>query len=629
MKLTFLLLLDLSNPNIEYSGGTIHLTTFHKDAHKLSRVLELLVFALLSLKLENHLLRDVGSLRPIMLEEEEVEVELSLPQLVERKASPVEEDEDEESPVVEEVIPSEEWFPSLGHKSKWSKSNIWNLLVGSSTSSTSTSPTSSPSSPVDSNTPLPARSRGASVSTIKSGISVASTATSNKHDASFTTATSSKNVKARIKSITTNIKSVATRKPASKNRRVGSNSSTGTGGHRRGPSMSISVPGIEEEIENGWDFIGGLGKRRAEKKEKAKEKKRDKEEVPVTQQSVEKKVETPVVADEEPTDRFQKVIKAMEKCILSTSPSVVFPPPHLLVRLRQQELSIASTLPPALPSKEISAPPIDKLRSYTTLDAQALAIGFASGKDSIGIAAAVGSEVNTGLLNGSVSSASSRATRIGLDAKAGLASLLTNNNSLGGTIRHQGIQFLVEVVLNHAPADILACQPPQSQAFSYYQHDQPFTDSTYTSTRDLTIGQTIQQFVDDRDLPCDATGCTKLRHAHTTYYMHSKERIGISLNFLANDPNITSEVEENSNSVQPRISTWTTCQICHAMTDPHLLSTASLCFSFAKYVELLLYDPDILPYPDLCEHAMKDRGALLRNFCIGKTVVTLKMDKIE
>lgn len=637
LELIYFFPLDITNSNLKYSGGTIHLTTFHKDVHKLSRVLELIIFGLLSLKLENHLLRDIGSSRPTIPEEEEgVELDISQPERIERTASPVEEDDDEESPGVEELIPSEEWFPSLGHKSKWSKSNIWNLIVGSSTSTASSSPTSSPSSPVESNCPL-GRSRGASISTIKSGVSMASTTTSTKQHASSTSATSSKNVKARIKSITTNIKSVANRKPSSKNRRVGSSSSTGTnsniGGHRRGPSMSISVPGVEEEIENGWDFIGGLGKIRAEKKKKAKEKKREKEEVSIASQSIEKEVEKPVEVEEEPTDRFQKVIKAMEKCILSTSPSVVFPPPHLLVRLRQQEISIISSLPPPLPIKSTpttQVPPIDRLKSYTTtLDAQALAIGFASGKDSIGIPATNGSEVESNFHNDAVSSTSSRATRIGLDAKAGLASLLTNNNSLGGTIRHQGIQFLVETVLNHAAPDTLACRVPQSQSFSYYQNDQLSTDSTSNATRDLTIGQTIERFVEDRDLLCDAVGCTKLRHDHTTYYMHSKERIGISLSFLVNDPNSPSVVEESYDSVRPRISTWTTCQICHTMTDPHLLSTASLCFSFAKYAELLLYDPDVLPYPDLCEHAMKDRGALLRNFAIGKTVVTLKMDKIE
>lgn len=135
----------------------------------------------------------------------------------------------------------------------------------------------------------------------------------------------------------------------------------------------------------------------------------------------------------------------MEKCILSTSPDVIFPPPHLLVRLRQQELAQAALLPPQPPldsgvsikplpfrplPKSIQSSAGGRLRSYSTIDAQALAIGFASGKDGL---------ADLGKENGSMSSTTSeRVARIALDARAGLASLLTNNNSLAGAVRHQG-----------------------------------------------------------------------------------------------------------------------------------------------------------------------------------------------
>lgn len=145
---------------------------------------------------------------------------------------------------------------------------------------------------------------------------------------------------------------------------------------------------------------------------------------------------------EEPAERFQRVIKQMEKCVLSVSPDVVYPPPHLLVRLRKQEieqLEIERSLPPPkppVPPKPVpllspfsapSRPFIDRLRSYTPIDAQTLAMGFASGHAPL-------PEPGTSTM----SSTTSRATRITLDARAGLSSLMTNNNSLGGTIRHQG-----------------------------------------------------------------------------------------------------------------------------------------------------------------------------------------------
>lgn len=137
-------------------------------------------------------------------------------------------------------------------------------------------------------------------------------------------------------------------------------------------------------------------------------------------------------------------------------PPVIFPPPHLLVRLRKQEitqLQLAASTPasditspetlPALPPKPVpflsplgwpARPPVERLRSYTTIDARTLALGFASGHTPLAESASAPSGANFG----TVTSTTSQATRITLDARAGLASLMTNNNSLSGTIRHQG-----------------------------------------------------------------------------------------------------------------------------------------------------------------------------------------------
>lgn len=126
---------------------------------------------------------------------------------------------------------------------------------------------------------------------------------------------------------------------------------------------------------------------------------------------------------------------------------MIYPPPHLLVRLRKQEIAQLAAQPPSdewdnekppvppMPPPFLSplgwpCPPVDRLRSYTTVDARALAMGFASGHPLPDPSA-------SGASYGAMSSGTSQATRITLDARAGLASLLTNNNSLGGTIRHQ------------------------------------------------------------------------------------------------------------------------------------------------------------------------------------------------
>ncbi|SCV71668.1 BQ2448_3256 [Microbotryum intermedium] len=79
--------------------------------------------------------------------------------------------------------------------------------------------------------------------------------------------------------------------------------------------------------------------------------------------------------------------------------------------------------------------------------------------------------------------------------------------------------------------------------------------------------------------------------------------------------------------VVPRITVWTSCKA----TEPSLLSTASYAFSFAKWTELSLYDPNCVPLPDFkYSHATDERGALVRSFAIDRrTVVKMVRDQIE
>ncbi|GAA5927742.1 uncharacterized protein JCM15063_005981 [Sporobolomyces koalae] len=68
---------------------------------------------------------------------------------------------------------------------------------------------------------------------------------------------------------------------------------------------------------------------------------------------------TEVTLEEEnqPPKRFEKVIEDLSKFILSTSPDVLYPPPHLLFRLRQQELEASLVPPSPSPSQLPSTPP--------------------------------------------------------------------------------------------------------------------------------------------------------------------------------------------------------------------------------------------------------------------------------
>ena len=159
-------------------------------------------------------------------------------------------------------------------------------------------------------------------------------------------------------------------------------------------------------------------------------------ELPVPPASTASVAEEPA---EDEGDRYLGVIRRMERAILSTSPSVHFPPPHLLVRLRQQELEEAAAQAAAsartsAPSMATSAsslslsppdhhahggrPAIGRQRSFPANDAEALRASFAEHGPADEPAS---SDMRT------PTSSFSKATgaRLNIDARAGLASLMS------------------------------------------------------------------------------------------------------------------------------------------------------------------------------------------------------------
>lgn len=197
------------------------------------------------------------------------------------------------------------------------------------------------------------------------------------------------------------------------------------------------------------------------------------------------------------------------------------------------------------------------------------------------------------------------------------------------------MQFLVETICLTAGTDALPCKPPKWISFDYFNSHDPSPHAGTTAGKDFKLGQLVELFVAGKDVVCGSAACKKPGHDHAVYWMHSNERISISLATIplpVDEP--TAELDLNATtppfeSTHPKICLWTICKTCHATTAPMLMSAATYSFSFAKFAELLLYDPNFVPLPDLCEHAMKDREALVRSFSIGRTVVRIEVDQIE
>lgn len=122
-----------------------------------------------------------------------------------------------------------------------------------------------------------------------------------------------------------------------------------------------------------------------------------------------------------PNERFKRVIDRMQKAVLSVSPDVHFPPPSLLQILREQEQQQNSTEATHIPGR----PLLGRLHSYAGLNSPSMSPVIADGLPT-------SSSVPALLSSQAVEPAEQPvlATKISIDTRAGLASLMTGNNSL-------------------------------------------------------------------------------------------------------------------------------------------------------------------------------------------------------
>ncbi|RKP24952.1 hypothetical protein SYNPS1DRAFT_23017 [Syncephalis pseudoplumigaleata] len=308
------------------------------------------------------------------------------------------------------------------------------------------------------------------------------------------------------------------------------------------------------------------------------------------------------------SNRFARILHQMERAVLSTSPDVLFPPPHLLQRLRREEeederadheaytlspvngscmasgsleqlLASAAIAPSSLPSAGPLASPFDSRRSRTTV----------------------------------ISSRSSRG--IPIDAKAGLSYLATNNNSLEGVFRHQSLTFLYS---NYWSATASAlCQPPELRTIDYYRRE------ASEHQPDQTLADFIARLRDEAALPCPEPGCGRPMAGHIASYVHGNGRVNVTVEeTTAMPPTGVDYVRERD-----AITMWTHCRMCDASTPIMLMSSATRRYSFGKYLELLFYNPRFT-CQSLCVHA-QSREALVRSFRIGQHVVRVEYEPVD
>ncbi|KAJ8695190.1 hypothetical protein PTI98_007805 [Pleurotus ostreatus] len=203
------------------------------------------------------------------------------------------------------------------------------------------------------------------------------------------------------------------------------------------------------------------------------------------------------------------------------------------------------------------------------------------------------------------------------DERTGLSSILgwdgkeSRGKGMSGTsgfVRHQGISALyslyvpssesttpsssestspsrASLVIPDARPSLIACGQPRWVSYRYYSRDQSL---------DKCLGEVITEWVSCSGLHCsESSQCKLKRGEHEMRFIHGGVCIAVKVQ----------QAEEEAPWREDDIEMWQSCDVCGAQTKQTIMSDGTYLFSFAKFIELLVYSPEIHRlHPTLCDH---------------------------
>ncbi|KAI9060832.1 hypothetical protein FKP32DRAFT_1632308 [Trametes sanguinea] len=193
----------------------------------------------------------------------------------------------------------------------------------------------------------------------------------------------------------------------------------------------------------------------------------------------------------------------------------------------------------------------------------------------------------------------------------GKESLMRGMVGMSGFVRHQGFSVLYS---EHVPgASSIVSQPPtpgNSTASSEIQfplriacggHRRRWLHFRYYQQHgrqwDETLGEAVIRWCMTAEDPCIHPDCRFQRSEHDMRWIHGGVRL-IATVSLPNPGDSASLTKDDA------IYMWHSCSVCGKESHKEVMHDGTYLFSFAKYLELLVYAPAIhVLQPPLCEHA--------------------------
>ncbi|KAJ3046413.1 1-phosphatidylinositol-3-phosphate 5-kinase [Rhizophlyctis rosea] len=281
-------------------------------------------------------------------------------------------------------------------------------------------------------------------------------------------------------------------------------------------------------------------------------------------------------------DRVTHAIRLYQQTILSVSPHVRFPPPYLLMRMKEQEHQMAAAHRKQQGDKTKGE--LVKMGDY-----RAVAEG-ADMTDPESIMFAM-FETN-GLPDNLLAS---------LETRAGITHLLESAESLS-PFGHQSITVLYS---NSCAATTIPCQAPEQHLIEYYR------------ATDMTLGQYLEELYFNSDFICASKLCDRKMLVHLRCYAHWQGRVNV----------VIEEFPCPVPGMESTILMWSKCKVC-GQTTPHVpMSEDTWKYSFGKYLELWYYCARSDCKGSLCPHGLHQ--AYARYFGLKNLAVRFEYDPID
>ncbi|KAJ7625739.1 hypothetical protein FB45DRAFT_922194 [Roridomyces roridus] len=164
----------------------------------------------------------------------------------------------------------------------------------------------------------------------------------------------------------------------------------------------------------------------------------------------------------------------------------------------------------------------------------------------------------------------------------------------------------VSMSMTAAEALQVGCGRPEWVTWRFYARD-----------GDQTLGGMMHALVEEAEEPCARTGCMFPRGRHVQRIVHGGVKVAVNVEEVQpeeekgddeDDTPVTKEKEGSTSSADSasdgtHIDMWVSCGVCGARTTRRPMTEGTFLFSWAKFLELLVYSPAVGALSEvLCSH---------------------------